>query len=513
MTSNSAPTPKKNFVKNINLLLFTTLITIFVIVSLLVLHIYNLKSTTDDLFKLSVAPIIELENIKDIYDSNLNTALEILKDDPSQENLQTVEVMMDDISDHWQNYTELSTTDMTQQRLLKIINRIFLVDTVVLPYNYYKFELEKRITNKINYLKKIRENPLNKQNINTIKENLISLNSDTYALIVHYLKEMNNHKIRIDYTYNKSIETLILFLVFAFVLSFLIIFLLTKHSKRINLNLEDTVWQKTKELQLLNESLETRLKDELEISRRKDKTIFEQSRAAEIGEMMQNVSHQWRQPLGAITMIIQSFETKLEKNKLTPEFIRTQVNEALILANNMSTTLEDFRNFHSPQKVKCDFMLNELIKETLRFAKFLVEQEKILIKVNLDKDVKIHSYKNELMHVLINIIYNAKDAMEKNSGEKIIDIYTKVLEKSAKIVIIDNGGGVKEEVIDKIFDPYFTTKHQSLGTGIGLYMSKQIVEKHMQGKIKVKNVILSYEDVSYKCAEFNITIPLILEKR
>ena len=207
-------------------------------------------------------------------------------------------------------------------------------------------------------------------------------------------------------------------------------------------------------------------------------------------------------------MIIQSFETKLEKNKLTPEFVKSQVNEAMILANGMSQTLEDFRSFYSPTKAKKTFTLNEVINDAIRLTKYLLQKKEIELIFDKNQEITIYSFKNELLQVLINIINNAKDAINEKEDVKLIWIKLTKLDDFAKIEIMDNGGGIDAIIIDKIFEPYFTTKHKSLGTGIGLYMSKNIVEKHLKGNLYVKNVILERNKKEYKCANFIIDLPL-----
>ena len=207
-------------------------------------------------------------------------------------------------------------------------------------------------------------------------------------------------------------------------------------------------------------------------------------------------------------MIIQSFETKLEKNKLTPEFVKNQVNEAMILANGMSQTLEDFRSFYSPTKAKKTFTLNEVINDAIRLTKYLLQKKEIELIFDKSQEITIYSFKNELLQVLINIINNAKDAIDEKEDIKFIWIKLTKLGGFARVEIIDNGGGIDAIIIDKIFEPYFTTKHKSLGTGIGLYMSKNIVEKHLKGNLYVKNVILGRSKKEYKCANFIIDLPL-----
>jgi signal transduction histidine kinase len=270
---------------------------------------------------------------------------------------------------------------------------------------------------------------------------------------------------------------------------------------------------KTKELQNLNASLEKRIKKEVENSRKKDQIMFQQARLASLGEMLQNIAHQWRQPLGALMMIVQSFQTKFITGKLNEEFINTRVEDAQMLAQNMSDTLEDFRTFFNPNKTHKKFNLNKVVEKSIDLSKYQIEKENIQVYFTSNEDLEIYGFENELTHVMLNLINNSKDALKSREiKEKKIWIMVKKTQVNAFINVIDNAGGIKKDIMAKVFDPYFTTKHQSIGTGIGLYMSKQMIEKHMNGKIWCKNIKHKLGDSKlYECAMFTIEIPLYLK--
>lgn len=483
-----------NFTNNLKMLIFTMFSTLFVVIFLLFLYIANLKTNLDNVFKNSVLPISELSFIRDIYDTNLYYSLEILKNNPTKDNENVVLLAINEIKDHWKNYENLAKLTQSDKFFGSIIDMIFLHKRTIFPFNHYKFDLEMRITKEINDLKI--------SDLQNLNNKIISLNSNIYALSMHYLKEMNNHKFRVDTMHKRNLKILSYLLGIGVFMAIMMILALIKQSRKINESLEQKVTEKTDELRNLNENLQIRLDAEILESKRKDQLIFQKSKMEEIGEMMQNVSHQWRQPLNAIMMIIQSFETKFSVNKLTSEFVQNQVESAMNLANAMSKTLDDFKNFYSPDRAKTKFWVNEVIDQALEFTKFFLEKEQISIYRKTDENIQILSYKNEIMQVIISIIINAKDAFASVLSEKILEIKTQKNGEFFEILITDNAGGIKPEIIDRIFDPYFTTKHQSIGTGIGLYMCKQIVEKHAKGKLKVKNVTI----LGSKGAQFCISL-------
>ena len=243
--------------------------------------------------------------------------------------------------------------------------------------------------------------------------------------------------------------------------------------------------------------------------------MFQQARFASLGEMLNNIAHQWRQPLGSITMIIQSFQTKMHLGKLTEKFIDEKVNDALLLASNMSSTLEDFKNFFSPNKTKSEFSIKNCIEHSIELSKYFLNQENIKVELKVRKDVNINSYYNELSHVFLNLISNSKDALISNvdKNDRIIKIIVNRFKNHLVVNVVDNGGGIPKEVLPKIFEPYYTTKYKSAGTGIGLYMSKQIIEKHMFGDISCKNILHKIKDDKvFECSLFTIKIPINQER-
>ncbi len=250
---------------------------------------------------------------------------------------------------------------------------------------------------------------------------------------------------------------------------------------------------------------------EIDKNRQKDALLAQQSKMAAMGEMIGNIAHQWRQPLSLISTASTSLKLKQDFDMLEKdEVIRTS--ELITKTTlHLSQTIDDFRDFFKPNKEKTKSNTKELWDKTYNLIK---EQHKIHnIEVIIDIEYKeIYLLINELMQVMINILNNAKDQFVKNK-KNFIFILIRKDEDELMISIKDNAGGIPEALITRIFEPYFTTKHQSRGTGIGLYMSEEIIQKHMNGTIEVVNDTYTYKGDEYKGANFIITIPMKLEQQ
>ena len=216
--------------------------------------------------------------------------------------------------------------------------------------------------------------------------------------------------------------------------------------------------------------------------------IQQQAKMAAMGEMIGNIAHQWRQPLNALSALNVGLGMKHKRGRLNDEEMQKFKEKSNKIIQNMSNTIDDFKNFFKPDKVKKTFDLNKAINGSIRFVSDAYTQHNITIERSLQVDITLNSYKNELMQVLLNILNNSKDAfIDKNINNPTVFISTKENEHKVMINIEDNAGGVDETILNKIYDPYFTTKFKSHGTGIGLYMSKMIIEESMEGSILSKN--------------------------
>lgn len=240
----------------------------------------------------------------------------------------------------------------------------------------------------------------------------------------------------------------------------------------------------------------------------KETLLVQQSKMASMGEMLENIAHQWRQPLSIISTVATGIVAEKEygiSNKKTELSKLREINHSV---QYLSETINDFRDFFKTDKEKAIFNLSKAYTKTLKIIHSKFKTRNIKVIENLT-DLNLNGIENEVIQVIINILNNARDVLEtKENQEKLIfvSIYTK--DNQAILEIKDNGGGIPENIIHKIFEPYFTTKHQSQGTGIGLYMSYEMVVKHMEGTITASNVTYDYEGVKYDGACFSLALPL-----
>jgi signal transduction histidine kinase len=490
----------------------------------MLVSIFAIKYDYETLFQKRTLSQVSLEDIKDIYSVNIHDTLNDIKHHTikTEDAVEVIESAIEIIRTQWKSYLSSSQRDIGGLPwLANAWLGLFLPGYTIEHDNYYQDSLLSKVKKKMQkidaksltiiHAAQTKEDQQLAERIESLFLDINSINIYLSSLIKSHLKEAIAEKQRNDRMFNTSIIMLFLLIGFTFLLSILIALLIMNHFKRLNDSLESKVALKTKELRALNTSLEKRIVREVESSRKKDQVMFQQAKLASLGEMLQNIAHQWRQPLGALTMIIQGFEAKFLSGKLDKAFMESRVNDAMLLSKNMSDTLEDFRTFFHPHKIHKRFALRESIQKAIDLSKYQLSKEKIVITLEMKEDILIYGYENELTHILLNLINNSKDALSQTSiSEKKILIIVKDASHHAIISVIDNAGGIKDGIITKIFEPYFTTKHKSVGTGIGLYMSKQIVEKHMNGKINCKNIqhkMGSKQGELQTCTMFTVEIP------
>ena len=254
-----------------------------------------------------------------------------------------------------------------------------------------------------------------------------------------------------------------------------------------------------------NNEINKRIKE----NTRQQNILAQQSKMAAMGEMIGNIAHQWRQPLSTITTTATGIKLQKQMDILDDEFLVQGLTGINNSAQYLSRTIDDFRNFFKTNKDKIEFNVEDAINKSLSLSSAQLYNLQIEIIKDIE-NVKLSNYENEFIQVIINIISNAKDELIKKDThfKKIIFIKSYINNKSLYINIKDNAGGVPKELLNRVFEPYFTTKHQSQGTGIGLYMCKEIIEKNMGGVLKVENSTYTYNDIHFKGACFIIELPL-----
>jgi len=266
---------------------------------------------------------------------------------------------------------------------------------------------------------------------------------------------------------------------------------------QLNEDLESRVTERTKELALALHTLQVETAERIqavEALREKEQMLIQQSRQAALGEMIGNIAHQWRQPLNVLALQVQQLLLLYDLGKVTRESLNAVVNGSMEQIRHMSRTIDDFRNYFRPDKGKTEFELSGVITNTLSLIGESFRNEKIRIEVMTKDDPVITGYKNEFAQVLINILNNAREVLiEREINAPRVTITTCTESDRAVISIADNAGGIAEEIIGKIFDPYFTTKGPQTGTGVGLFMSKTIIEKSMSGRLTVRNTAIGAE--------------------
>jgi signal transduction histidine kinase len=278
---------------------------------------------------------------------------------------------------------------------------------------------------------------------------------------------------------NENSNKIILQIIVIFLIAFIILSIFMYKQNKLKKQIED-----------LNETLEQRVKVEVENNRIKDIELFKQSKLASMGEMIRNIAHQWRQPLNRVNLSLSIIKTVYEEEN-NKELIHKKILSAEKNISYMSNTIDDFMNFFKPDKQKSLFSINRTIIESLK----LLDNRTVGIDITISvpKEIKVCNHKNEYLQVLLIILNNAIDNFQVTKvGNKKIKITYLENKDYIELLINDNSGGIENENIEYIFEPYFTTKFKKEGTGLGLYMAKILIEDSMDGNL----VVLSEDNSS-----------------
>jgi len=347
--------------------------------------------------------------------------------------------------------------------------------------------------------------------------NFYALYNDTAYVVSFYpIKNIKEKKVVawiVSYEENtylkETIQRIFYIRLFLFILFAILLYLIYKVINQKNIA-NGEVALKTKELQEINENLEQKIIIEVEKNKKTQQQLFKSEKMASMGEMIGNIAHQWRQPLsvistGATGMLVQKeFGNLSDENfKKTCELIDTN-------AQYLSKTIDDFRNFIKGDHKLVKFKLQDTIDSFLHLVEPSIKNHNINIILNTDDTIELKSYPNELIQCLINIFNNSRDILnEQNIKNKYVFITTYKKDNNVIISIKDNAGGINPDIIEKIFEPYFTTKHKSQGTGLGLHMTYNLIVTSMNGDIETKNVNFSYDNEHFYGAKFIIMLPNI----
>jgi len=278
----------------------------------------------------------------------------------------------------------------------------------------------------------------------------------------------------------------------------------TDKIKVLNTQLQKTSQQlivAKEDLEELNNSLEEKIEVEIEKNTKQQVILMQQSKLVQMGEMIENIAHQWRQPLAQINSSVLLIDIHLTKSNIENSMIEEKLLEIESLTAYMSKTIDDFKNFFNPNKQKTMFAINDAVQKSFDILKGSLRVHHIQVDMNIPKELECYSHLEELQQILLTLLNNAIDALISNKITNAI-IIIKAVQKDQNIIISieDNALGIDEQFINKIFDPYFTTKHKSQGTGLGLYMAKMLTENGLGGTLNVQNKL------SGAC--FKITLPI-----
>ena len=344
------------------------------------ISIFTLKHDFDILFDKRTKTLIQLERIKDSYKVNIQDTLTDFekKRVDYEQSLDVLNIALEIIDKNWYFYN-IQTNLENKKFLITLIKNFVKEDN-----SYENFSLKNSIIENINIKKESIKEQINNLKTTNDSSYFVNLNFEINAISTYLTSLINydlqvtiNEKRNTDNVFNTIIVFSIISIFIVFLFSVILSLLITDHFKKLHNSQEQKVNEKTKELKKLNNNLEERISKEVALNRKKDIIMFQQARFASLGEMLNNIAHQWRQPLGSITMIIQSFQTKMHLGKLTLDFVDDKVNDALFLANNMSNTLDDFKNFFSPNKTKSEFFIKNCLEHSVELSKYFLNKEHI----------------------------------------------------------------------------------------------------------------------------------------
>ncbi len=251
---------------------------------------------------------------------------------------------------------------------------------------------------------------------------------------------------------------------------------------------EEQLKQKKGLLEELNDTLEKRVHEEVAKNRQKDIVLVQQNRQAAMGEMLDHIAHQWKQPITSLSLIVQDVADSWSNNAMSDESVEEAVGTAISLLEHMSQTIDVFRNFYRPDKERKEFNIKDSIDQALTFIAPALKFHRIRVELEADPEMAAIGFPNEYTQVLLNILTNTRDAVSARGVENpIVTIKAFAESNRAVVTIMDNAGGIPEPIIGKVFELYFSTREPGCSSGVGLYMSKNIIERNMGGVLTVAN--------------------------
>ncbi len=300
-------------------------------------------------------------------------------------------------------------------------------------------------------------------------------------------QDIDKQKKLLELRLKKQIKQNLFFFLFFSIIAIVIAYIIGKKTQFTIESKDKQVKNTTKALATFNRRLDSKVKREVEKNKKQQAMLMQRSKFIALGEMISLIAHQWRQPISELNAIILNIKMHHKLDKLDKQTMEQKTKDVENILEFMSNTIDNFRTFFKPTKKKELFYFVDSFKRIKALSSAVLKEHKIELDMDIDESLKIQSYQNEFEQVILNIITNAKDALlhDKVTSPRIeINIYKEV---QIYVKICDNAKGIDATIIAKIFDPYFTTKEETEGTGIGLYMSKMIIEQNMDGKLEVQS--------------------------
>ncbi len=467
--------------------------------------------------KCEIIPIMQISKEKNIFLNYTNEFIDIpfvlvtTNDKPFYSDISSIQnrtlvaikgqALTDILKSEFSNF-KLVEVDSLDKAFRMVVNKEVFGVIVSLSQAVYKKQQRGFINlNVSGQLKK--ENPFS---IAVTQNNIILLNilnKAVESISQKKVKEMLDKWLYIEY--KEKFDTKLLFQILTvFILLFIVILYRQRFLKNINKELKQKVKDKTKQLVLINSKLEEKIKLEVEKNLKIERILARQSKMASMGEMLENIAHQWRQPLSVILAGASSLKLQKDMKVLDDKSLDATLDSIMKISTYLSKTIDDFRNFFKPQEEQERFEIENSISKSLDLLSSTLKDIKIIANI---ENHTILGFENSLIQVFINILNNSKDAFLNNEVSKkliFIDIYKQ--EKDLIIKIQDNAGGIPENILSKVTELYFTTKHKSVGTGVGLYMCEEILKRHMNATLEIQNKEFEFEGSKHKGALITITM-------
>ena len=415
-------------------------------------------------------------------------------------------VMVDKISKKYPNIKIIQTKNLDESFELLLEDKVdAIIDGQIIIEDYIKSHL-------IVGIKGIYQNSFRANDIYLITNIQKPILKSIFAKALDSLTVKEKDEIFKKYNLEEHIKGIDYTIIYNFIFAFIIVLALFLYRQSIlkdaNKKLKQAVDEKTKALQNINNNLERAINEEIKKASDIERKLYETQKMVSISDLITNISHQWRQPLSVITTTATGLLMKQEMGMIDDENLKKSLTKINDKAQYMSKTIDDFKVLITVDENKEPVKIKDILNKCLALQETIITQMNIKVIKNIDDKIVLNTYSNALIQSITNILNNAIDAIERvDPKDKFIFINTYIHKANTIIEIYDNANGIPENILNKIFEAYFTTKHQSQGTGLALNITYNTIINTLNGDIEVKNYEYTYKNEKYKGAKFIITLP------